>query len=129
MVCGKKFYTKPSGIAKGYGKYCSKECVGKHFSKSRVGANNPNFGKTASLEARQKMIASNKGEKHINFGKHHSAETKLKMSISLTGDKNPNFGKPKSDETKQKMRDAHLGIPCLEETKRKISISMRKRQK
>lgn len=34
--CGKTFYTKPSVIAKGWGKTCSNKCSAKHTAKERV---------------------------------------------------------------------------------------------
>lgn len=60
--------------------------------KTKLGENNPNYGKCASLETRLKM-----SEAHKNF--HHTEETKRKLSTMRMGEKNPMFGRKLSEET------------------------------
>jgi group I intron endonuclease len=50
-----------------------------------------------------------------------SVESKQKMSVSTRGENNPMYGKRHSDETKQKNREKHLGKTLSEETKKKLS--------
>jgi hypothetical protein len=40
LACGKEFFTKPSHIKKGWGKYCSKECSPSTFKKGHIPHNN-----------------------------------------------------------------------------------------
>ena len=49
-----------------------------------------------------------------------SVESKQKMSVSTRGENNPMYGKRHSDETKQKISEAHLGKTLSEETKKKV---------
>lgn len=62
---------------------------------SKIGKNNPNYGKKLSLEIRKKMSSSRKG-------KHRSPETITKMIANK-------LGKKHTEETKAKMSNAHLG--------------------
>jgi len=41
--CGKEFFVKPSMVKNGRGNYCSKECMGKSYSKLRTGSSNPSW--------------------------------------------------------------------------------------
>lgn len=80
-----------------------------------------NKGHKHSIEARQKMSEVLKGKfagsKHPFYGKHHSEETKRKISKAKKGSNHHMYGKHLSEETKQKLRGRH----CSEETKGKIS--------
>ena len=53
-----------------------------------------------------------------------SVESKQKMSVSTRGENNPMYGKKHSDETNQKNREKHLGKTTTEETKKKISEAL-----
>lgn len=77
---------------------------------SNSGSNNPNFGKSPSIETREKLRIANTGKKRTE-------ETKNKLSIALIGKNNPMFGKPGfwrnkkfSKETKAKIGIAKTGI-------------------
>lgn len=104
------------------------------------GSRNPMYGKTHSLEARQKirmarigkhpsqetikkMIKNRKNTKPA-LGKHWklSEYTKEKMSKSLMGNKR-NLGKSFSEEHKRKIGDVHRGIKLSVETIKKIKES------
>jgi hypothetical protein len=95
----------------------------KKISESKIGKNNPSYGKTGeeafhygkchSEETKNKLRELNTGEKSHRYGKKHSQETKEKMSqiasgknnpmYGKTGKNNPNYGKPLSNETKNKL--------------------------
>jgi hypothetical protein len=49
---------------------------------SKLGSNNPNFGKSRSDKTKQKISDAKKGENHHFFGKELSYEHKIKLSIS-----------------------------------------------
>lgn len=90
------------------------------LSKSRIGNNNPMFGKRGVLnplcgipkteEHKLKLSKSNKGkqsgENHPMFGKHHKQESIDKMKKShkglQSGESHPMFGKHHTDESKIK---------------------------
>lgn len=61
-----------------YGKHHSKKTIEK-ISGSKMGKNNPNFGK------------DHKGENNPNFGKRFSIESKEKISKSKMGENNPSW--------------------------------------
>lgn len=97
----------------------------KKISESKIGENNPSYGKTGenafhygkrhSEETKKKLRERNTGEKSHRYGKKHSEETKEKMRESAlgennsmygkTGENNPNYGRTLSPETKQKLSD------------------------
>lgn len=95
---------------------------------SRVGANNPNYGKEASEETRRKMSVSRKGQKRTNVQKKHISESltgrkltdahKLAMSIAHTG-------KKLTDEHKKNIGLSKVGIPFSDEHKQKIGDTQR----
>jgi len=87
---------------------------------------NSNKGIIRSIETKNKLSNSHKGEKNFLFGKHRSDETKEKISKShigkkhkkeskekisknhadVSGPKNPNFKKSMSKEQKDKISEA-----------------------
>jgi group I intron endonuclease len=71
-----------------------------------LGANNHNYGKHLSEEARRKLSECNTGEKHPKWGTHHSEETRKKIGETNRGEKHYLYGKQHSDSTKKKMREA-----------------------
>ena len=60
------------------------------------------IGNTLSKETRRKLSEANKGRKH-------TAETKQKISDSNSGEKNYQYGKPLPEETKQKISETLKG--------------------
>lgn len=84
------------------------------FVQSRMGDNNPFYGKKLSEEHKQKISKANKG-------KIFSIEHCKKLSESHTGTSNPNYGKSPSEETRIKISNANKGKIVSEETRRKLS--------
>jgi hypothetical protein len=83
------------------------EIIRLEYLESISGENNPNFGKTHSQNARQKMSEMAKeriGGKNNFYGKSHSDETKEKIKESLVGSEH-------SEETKKKMSNTKKGKP------------------
>lgn len=85
---------------------------------SKLGENNPMYGKKRTEESKKKQGDSIRGELNYNFGKKASEETKQRMSnfqkgkvlseehkakIGRKGELHCNFGKRFSDEQKQKI--------------------------
>jgi group I intron endonuclease len=104
------------------GRPISEEARKNRAGVQKKGKDNPNFGKHASEETRQKMSEKQRGENHPNFGKHLSEETKKRISDSKSGEKHNNFGKHLSEETKKKISDSNVGKHHqTDETKHKIS--------
>lgn len=108
-----------------------KEQLSRFLSESRMGANNPMYGKKASDETRKKMSESRKGKPSHRKGKTVSDETKEKMRLANLGEKNGFYGKFHSDATKKIISEAKKGqesskkgITLSDETKRKISASL-----
>jgi len=90
------------------GKKASEETRQK-MSNSRLGKNNPIFGKGHTKEAREKMSKNQKrlfGKDNHFFNKHHSEEAKRKNSEAHKGKNNYWFGKHHSEETKRKMSES-----------------------
>ncbi|MFN9109240.1 MAG: NUMOD3 domain-containing DNA-binding protein, partial [Bacteroidota bacterium] len=67
----------------------------KKISESKIGENNPSYGKT--------------GEKAFHYGKRHSEETRNKLRELNTGENSHRYGKKHSEETKEKMSKSALG--------------------
>jgi hypothetical protein len=104
----------------------------KKLSESKMGINNPNFGKPWTEERKEKLRQSKRGKKH-------SEETKQKISQSrtgkYTGELNHNFGKPLPDALKEVLRQRKVGlydgekhpmfgIPRSDITKQRMSIAL-----
>lgn len=109
------------------GKQCYNLCD-RAISREGLKSKNPEETKRKKSETSKRLWLD------VNF--------RQRKTESMKGDKNPNFGKPLSLETKTKLRAARLkqtftleqiekraakrrGIPCSEETKRKISETKR----
>lgn len=70
------------------------------ISNSLKGDKNHFYGKTHTLETRQKIIAANVGKVVV-----HSEAAKEKIRQSKLGNKNPMYGKPITEEHRQKLKD------------------------
>lgn len=81
----------------------------------RSGAENGNFGKSASPETRALLSESLKGNENAK-GYKHSAETKAKVSAAGTG-------REKSLETRRKLSEANKGKVFAPETLAKMSAA------
>jgi group I intron endonuclease len=92
---------------------------------ANVGKNNPSYGKSPSIECRQKIsktlsgrVLSEEHKRHTSegsIGKTLSTETKRKLSKINEGVKNPMFGKHLSPEMKKKMSEKLKGRKPSEE--------------
>jgi len=100
---------------------------GKHSEETKRKISNSQKGRIFSPEHIKKLSISHKGQIGYFSGKHLSEEHKRRLSKSQQGVNHYNFGKHHSSETKLKMSTAQKGKPKSEETKRKISESMRQR--
>lgn len=82
----------------------------------------------SSVEHRQKLSESLKGEKNGMYGKKHTDEAKMKMSEARFGEKNIWFGRKKDDKYKQKISESLTKYrqitPVSDDTKLKISKSI-----
>ena len=115
----------------------------------KLGTNNPMFGRTHTIAARQAISVAKLGQHRSNatkkkisiahIGKHLSAATKEKMKFANLGSKNPMFGKHISKKHKQiisklhkgkiisdwhrdRIKQAHLGMKHTEEARQKMRI-------
>jgi hypothetical protein len=84
-----------------------------------------NKGKHHTEEQIEKLKISHKGM----TGKKHSTETILKMRQSSLGKKGTRLGMKSTEETKLKMRNSQLGKKMSEETKIKISNTLKQKFK
>lgn len=106
--------------------YFFERLMGEHFKTIDKGLNCslPGYGSKPMImseETIQKL-------REQRIGKKHTSETLKKMSKSLSGVKNGFYGKKHSEESKKKM-SPNKGKPMLESTKRKISETLKKRNK
>lgn len=94
----------------------------KNMSESKMGENNPNFGKHPSEESIKKMSEAKKGENNGMwgkrgkdnplFGKHPSEEARKNMSknhADNSGENHPMYGKHHSEEARERMSKATSG--------------------
>lgn len=72
----------------------------------RCGTKHHRFGIPHTEETKQKISASQSGERGNNYGKKLSSETCAKMSASRRGEKHYNFGKKFSPELRAKLSEA-----------------------
>lgn len=92
-------------------------------SKSKLGSNNPNFGRKYTIEERKKFGRT--GKRHHMFNKKHNIDTKQKMCdnhADFSGKNNPMFNKKHSDTTKEKMSFPKNRI-CRLHDKKEMSIN------
>jgi hypothetical protein len=68
-----------------------------------------------------KKMRGKVGELNPNFGRKASFETKEKIRAFLLSDRNPRRGSHLSETHKQRIADANRGKACSEETKNKLS--------
>lgn len=93
-----------------------------------------NKGKVMSIESRQKIKESLTGRTLTNEHKKHLSEwvrtdeMKQKMSLAHKGKPSSRRGKILSEETKQRMAAAHRGKSRSEDTKKKISETLKNRR-
>ena len=89
-ICGTKFPVKPSLIRKGYGRFCTRKCMGIWFSEHRCGKKNPRWqgGKTKRIcqtcgiefpvdsseirRGKEKYCSKKCGRKKQTLPKHHT---------------------------------------------------------
>ena len=96
-------------------------------------------GYTFSEELKQKLSDSHKGQKPWNKGikmdysprkgAKLSERTRQKLSESHKGLPSPRKGAKLSEETKRKLSESHKGNTMPEETRRKISLTLKRRFK
>jgi hypothetical protein len=84
-------------------------------NKSAKGKNNPNYGKSHSIETRKKISNS-------QLGKKLSKEHKEKISA---GNKGKHTGVVFSDEHRKKISQSRIGIKLSKKHKQKISFSLK----
>lgn len=104
---------------------------------SKIGANNPNYGKPIPDDTRKKMSDIHKRLCATEEGKErmakiraklkpglytHSEETRKKLSESHMGSKNFNYGKPMSEEQKKKLSFA-ISKPVVQLTEQYVLIA------
>lgn len=103
-----------------------------NYGKDFTGSNNPHFGRKHKEETKKligKKLSLNKGPNHGLFGRKRSPEHCRKNSLGHMGQKAWNDGVPCSEETKKKIGDANRGKkhpPRSEECRRKISLARKK---
>ena len=87
------------------------------LSETKMGKNNPMFGKKHSEEHKAYLSEINLGEKNHFYGKTHTSEARKKISDAkklLVGDKHPHYGKDyMKQETKEKFSEMYKGKPRL----------------
>jgi hypothetical protein len=83
-----------------------------------------------SVETRNKISESLKGENHHMYGKRHTEESKNKMSESkkkisklISGKNHHMYGKTHTTESKKKMSESRIGSSLSEKHKLNISIA------
>lgn len=101
-TCGMAFAIKGSNYSQ---KYCSCKCWGFVRASLIKGTDNPNYGRKHTEEERRKMR-----ERHYD----------------CSGSKNPLYGIGHTEATRVKLSIYHKGLKSSEETKRKISQTLRK---
>ena len=105
----------------------------KNISKSKLGKNNPMYGKHLTEEAKKHLSEINKGKtvsestrkklSEINKGRKHTEETKRKISERQLGVKRG----PHSEEHRRKIAQANTGKTHSEDTKKKLSLHFSKK--
>lgn len=111
------------------GKHFSEESR-KKMHDSHIGKGNAWLGQHHTEEAKKKMSIKKKAlfenkQNHPWFGKKQSLEHREKISNSLKGNIPWNKGKKMSDEYRQKLSEAHKGKKRSEESLKKLSASLK----
>jgi len=121
--------------------YIPNEVAGSAWNKGLPKEMQPHYGKTLTEEHKKKCSEAKMGEKNGFYGKKHSPETQKKMREAqanrtsesyegnrekMRGVKNPFYGKTHSPEALKKMSAVHKGKTISEETKKKMSESIKK---
>lgn len=124
----------------------------KFMRKRMSGSNNPMYGKTQSVETKEKISQANKGRTFSeetrllwsrqrmgkspgNKGKKHTPEALAKIKAASEGENNPMYGRRHSEETRKKIgiksigRKPRLGVKLSQETKEKCRVSALNRTK
>lgn len=91
--------------------------------KNKIGA--ASKGRKHTQQTREKLRALRQGENNPMYGKPVSVSTRKKLSDALIGKKN-SLGFKHSDEVREKQSKARMGHVFSEETKLKISLSLKK---
>ena len=76
------------------------------ISAAQTGEKAPNYGKTFSVETRNKMSAAKRGRRY-------TIEHRAKISAALSGPANPNYGRKMSAETRAKISAARRNRKML----------------
>ena len=83
-------------------------------------------GRIISEETRKKISEANRGEKGYWYGKKLPEETLKKMSKSKSGKNHQYYGKHLTKEHRKKISEGNKGKKTSEETRKKISDSLKK---
>ena len=111
-ICEKEFSIYPARAKNGKGRFCSHKCQGKWESKAFCGENSPQFGKTVSDEARQKISATLQG---ISYDEWESFATNSPYC--------PKFNEVCRESNREKYdRRCFLSGVTEEENGRKLSV-------
>lgn len=102
-----------------YGKHWSEDKK-EEFHEKWSGINSPNYGKIRSDETKKKNSLAHQGQNHYNYGKNLSDVTKQRISESLSG-------KPKSEEHRKAISKAKLGKPNVNARGKKRSAESRQK--
>lgn len=84
----------------------------KKMSLSRIGDNNPFYGKKHSKETKEEMSKNRSGKNAPMYGKKHTQEAKDKISRGHVGKIAHNKGVPCSDKQKKKISEKNAKIVC-----------------
>lgn len=85
---------------------------------SLSGEDNPFYGKSHSLETKEKMSEKAKGRKHTELTKKKIGKI---LSQNYSGENNHMYGKKHKEETRKKMSEAHKGVKKTLEHRENIS--------
>ena len=99
------------------------------MSEAQTGENNPNYGKTFSVEHRRKISEAQKGkrtgEQHHSYGKTPSPQARKKMSNAKSGENHPMYGKDFSPEHRRKISESSKGRTVSPKSRAKISQTLK----
>ncbi len=108
------------------------ESTRKKMSENNVGEKNKFYGKHHTEESKKKIggsVVDYSGNKNPFFGKTHTKENRQKFSDFVktfqSGKNHPRLGKSFTKESREKMSKSHLGVKLSDETKKRLSISLK----